>query len=294
MGSSFHALHPLNIELVGHGFTVVMAETSELVHYAGRFFDPRTLLVVVSQSGRSAEVVRLVETNRGRSALIAVTNTPDSPLARRADAVVLTRAGQEFSVACKTYVTALMALRWVGGVLCGKAPGRIRKDLKQAPTTVSGHLREWRSHVRSLAVQLDGIRYLFLVGRGASLAAVGAGALIVKESDHFHAEGMSSAAFRHGPMEMVSKETFVLVFSGDARTRALNHRLVKDIREREAPAELVGAEASLPALRLPAAPGSLRPILEILPVEMITLALAARAGREPGRFELASKVTTTE
>jgi glucosamine--fructose-6-phosphate aminotransferase (isomerizing) len=239
-------------------------------------------------------VVRLVEMNRGRSPLIAVTNTPDSPLAQRADAVVLTRAGQEFSVACKTYVTALMALQWVGDVLCGRAPGRLRKESKQASTTAAAYLQEWRSHVRSLAVELENIRNLFLVGRGASLAAVGAGALIVKESDHFNAEGMSSAAFRHGPMEMVRKETLVLVFSGDPRTRALNHRLLQHIREREAPAELVGDEASLPALRLPAAPGGIRPILEILPVEMITLALGARAGREPGRFGLASKVTTTE
>ena len=57
-------------------------------------------------------------------------------------------------------------------------------------------------------------RHLFLVGQGASLAAVGTGAGIVKEADHFHGEGMSSAAFRHGPFEMLSDETFVLVFGG--------------------------------------------------------------------------------
>ena len=50
---------------------------------------------------------------------------------------------------------------------------------------------------------LNNTRHLFLVGRGASLASVATGALIIKESDHFHAEGMSSAAFRHGPFEML-------------------------------------------------------------------------------------------
>jgi glutamine---fructose-6-phosphate transaminase (isomerizing) len=66
---------------------------------------------------------------------------------------------------------------------------------------------------------LGGIRHLFLVGRGSSLAAVGTGALMVKESDHFHAEGMSSAAFRHGPFEMLSPETFVFVFSANKDSR---------------------------------------------------------------------------
>src|ERR1035437_6791132 len=63
MGSSFHALHPLNLELISHGFTALMVETSELVHYKNRFFDPKTLIIAVSQSGRSAEMVRLVQTN---------------------------------------------------------------------------------------------------------------------------------------------------------------------------------------------------------------------------------------
>ena len=61
MGSSFHALHPLNLQLIGQGFTSLMVETSELVHYKNRFFDPETLIIAVSQSGRSAEMVRLVD-----------------------------------------------------------------------------------------------------------------------------------------------------------------------------------------------------------------------------------------
>jgi glucosamine--fructose-6-phosphate aminotransferase (isomerizing) len=123
---------------------------------------------------------------------------------------------------------------------------------------------------------------------------VGTGALIVKEAARFPAEGMSSAAFRHGPFEALSDETFVMIFSGDRKTRELNLRLLRDIRKRGGGAELVGEDALFPAFRLPATPAWIRPILEILPVQMITLALAAQAGREPGRFEFAVKVTTTE
>ena len=294
MGSSFHALHPLNLELISHGVTSLMVETSELVHYKNRFFDPKTLIIAVSQSGQSAEMVRLAQTNHKRSAVIAVTNTPESPLARHASVSVLTKAGSEFSVSCKTYVTALMALRWLGDVMCERDLRRTRRELKHACPMVASYLADWKDYVRTLAGMLKNIRHLFLVGRGASLATVGTGALIVKESDHFHAEGMSSAAFRHGPFEMLSKETFVLVFAGDTKTRDLNQRLLSDILQQDGRAELVDKDAPLPSCRLGEHSPALLPILEILPVQMITLALAALAGREPGRFEFATKVTTTE
>jgi len=294
MGSSFHALHPLNLQLISHGFTAVMVETSELIHYKARFFDPKTLIVAVSQSGQSAEMVRLAEVNRKSAAVIAVTNTPDSPLAKHATAALFTQAGHEFSVSCKTYVSALMVLQWLGDSLCDRDVKQSQRDLKQAAQSADSYLDAWNEHVETLADQLNRIRHLFLVGRGASLAAVGTGALIVKESDHFHAEGMSSAAFRHGPFEMLSEDTFVVVFSGDQKTRELNDRLLKDIQTGGGRAELVGGNASLNCFRLGESPTSVRPILEILPIQMITVALAALAGREAGRFERATKITTTE
>jgi len=294
MGSSFHALHPLHIELINYGLTAMMVETSELLYYRNRLFDPKTLIVAVSQSGQSVEIVRLLEINRGKSSVIAITNTPHSPLAERADATILTQAGKEFSVSCKTYVTALMALQWLGDVVCERDLRRTRQELKAACPAVGDYLTDWKTHVQDLAQMLRGIRHLFLVGRGSSLAAVGTGALIVKESDHFHAEGMSSAAFRHGPFEMLSDETFVFVFSGEHKTRNLNQRLFEDVRRQQGRAELVGEGAASPSCALPTAPRSILPVLEMLPVQMVTLALAAQVGREPGRFELASKVTTKE
>jgi glucosamine--fructose-6-phosphate aminotransferase (isomerizing) len=294
MGSSFHALHPTNIDLIKHGLVAMMVETSELVHYKRQLFDPKTLIIAVSQSGQSAEIVRLLQINRRKSTIIAVSNTADSPLARNADATLLTQAGSEFSVSCKTYVTALMTLRWLTDLLCECDLRRTHRELDEASPLVRSYLNNWKDHAQTLAKLLAGTRHLFLLGRGASLAAVGTGALIVKESDHFHAEGMSSAAFRHGPFEMLGKEIFVLVFAGDGKTRDLNCRLVEDIREQRGRTELVGEDTEYASLRLPVGPAAIHPILEILPVQMITLILAAQVGREPGRFELATKVTTRE
>jgi glucosamine--fructose-6-phosphate aminotransferase (isomerizing) len=271
-----------------------MVEASELLHYQARLLNTKTLIVIVSQSGQSAEVVRLLEENAGRSKVIAITNTPDSPLAKQSDAAVITRAGSEYSVSCKTYVTALMALQWLAEVLCGGDLKRTEQELQEASSAVDAYLLHWKTHAQTLCSELKGIRHLFLVGRGPSLAAVGTGALIIKESDHFPAEGMSSAAFRHGPLDMVNDESFVMIFSGDDRTRSLNRKLLDDVRARRGRANLVCENAQLAPFSLPAAPACVQPILEILPVEMVTLALAAQEGREPGRFEFATKITTTE
>src|SRR5262249_54829171 len=102
------------------------------------------------------------------------------------------------------------------------------------------------------------------------------------------------AAFRHGPLEMLGDSIFVLVFAGENPTRKLNLKLWHDIRERAGRTKLLGEDSDFVPFRLPRAPASIRPILEILPVQMVTLALAALAGREAGRFSYATKVTTTE
>jgi glucosamine--fructose-6-phosphate aminotransferase (isomerizing) len=294
MGSSFHGLNPLLLQLTDAGYPTVLVETSELIYYWRRLLSPESMIVAVSQSGRSAEMIRLLETNHRRAPVIAVTNTADSPLARRADAVVLTCAGEEFSVSCKTYVSALLALKFLGDQLCRVPLARTLKQLRTVLPSVSHYLARWKEHVEFMLPRLAGVRQLFLVGRGPSLAAVGTGALILKESTQFPAEGLSSAAFRHGPFEMLGPETFILIFAGDARTRELNNRLLQDIRAQGGRAELVAQDPGECAYCLPNVESSLLPVVEILPIQMLTLTLAAMKGCQPGRFRFATKITTME
>lgn len=294
MGSSFHALHPLNLRLLNHGWTSTMLETSELVHYASGVVGPGALLIAVSQSGRSAEILRLLDVRKSGCVTVAVTNTPDSPLALHSDATVLTHAGAECTVSSKTYVATLLALAWTADVLAGGDLDETRRELAQIAPAVAAYLNDWKSHVQQLKTDLAGVRHLFVLGRGPSLASAGTAGLIIKESTHFQAEGMSAAAFRHGPFEMLSGGLYALVFSGEPATAGLNRKLVDDIIREGGRAALAGEDAAPGAYRLPQAPPAVRGILEILPVEMITLALAATAGREAGWFERASKITTTE
>jgi len=284
MGGSYWALYPLHLALLKEGRNAVLAETSELIYSLTGLLNSRTLLIVCSQSGRSAETVRLLEGKPADCYTLAVTNTPDSPLAARAHCVVLTRAGEEFTVSSKTYVTALMALKWVGDALEGIGAAQSRDELAPAAPAVAEYLREWRSHVARAEAELTGVRDVFVLGRGASLAAAGTAGLIIKESTHRHGEGMSAAAFRHGPWEMMHQGLYALVLAGDD-PGGLAQRLVRDIID-------AGGRAAL--FLGPRVAASVRPILEILPVEMLTLALASLDGREAGRFVRATKVTTTE
>ena len=154
---------------------------------------------------------------RGRGvATVAVTNTADSPLAREATAVVLTEAGEEATVSCKTYLAAQVALAWLAEVLAGGDRGGARAALAETIPGVAAYLASWRAHVEWLAERLDGVRAVYYTGRGASLAAAGAAGLITKESTHRPSEGMSGAAFRHGPMEMLDADVFLLAFAGAA------------------------------------------------------------------------------
>jgi len=292
MGSSCHALHPLHQRLVARGMPAWVVETSELLYVQPELIVPGSLVVAVSQSGRSAETVRLLDTLAGREvAVVGVTNTAGSPLACGAHLSLCTCAGEEFSVSCKTYVAGLLALSWLGDVLCGQSPAG-RYD--GAAEALAGYLYNWRRHVTFLLDELAGVEDVFYTGRGSSLAAVYTGGLITKESTHVHAEGMSSAAFRHGPLEMVGGRSYVLVFAGQPPVAALNVQLAADITRMGGRGGVVSFGGGEGVFDLPPVAADLAPLLEILPVEMFTLALAALRQRTPGVFELGAKVTTTE
>jgi glucosamine--fructose-6-phosphate aminotransferase (isomerizing) len=294
MGSSFHALHPLFLSLVGHGLPAQMLETAELIHFAPRLFSPDTLVIAASQSGQSAEVLQLLERTGKETPLIGITNTPQSPLAQNAQAGLITHAGAEHSVSCKTYTSTLAALAILGDLLTGQEATETISAFQAAVISMSEYLAGWESHVEAALHTMEGIRYLILAGRGVSLAAAGTGGLIIKEAAHFPAEGMSCAAFRHGPLEMISPGVFILVYEGTGFTRKLNANLVTDIQKAAGRTGLVSMQAVAGLFNLPSAPEKCLPVMEILPAQMLSLALAVSFGHTPGQFTRATKVTAVE
>lgn len=294
MGSSFYALHPIAIQLGEAGIRATMLETSELIYYWPHLLGENTVLLAVSQSGRSAEILRLLEVDGGRSSLIAVTNDATSPLATAADACILIDAGPESTVSCKTYLSTLLLLDRIGECLAGGDLADVPARSEQVILAVDDYLSRWREHVDEAQMCLRHVQHLVLAGRGPSLAAAYTGALIIKESARFPAEGMSSAAFRHGPLEMISQRLLLVMFDGDARSRALNRRLVHDVNSLDGRAILVSDQQTGGLFSVREVHPRLQPVLEILPAQMISLALAAREHHQAGNFSRASKITSTE
>ena len=292
MGGSFAALHPLWQTLVQAGHAPLMVETSELIYSAPALLQPDTLLIVVSQSGRSAEIVRVLNMANGATVL-AITNTADSPLAQQAHCALVTQAGEENTVSCKTYVTALAAL-----ALCGAALGQgdwatTHAQLAQSIGLVDFYVSQVDG-ISSLMAERVTSNSLALCGRGASLAAAMCGGLIIKEAAKFHSEGMGSAAFRHGPLELATTGLCVFVFEGTPDVAPLNARLVRDVNVAGGHGFLIGPNADDAVFRLPEVAAVAMPILEILPAQMLSVGLARRKGIEPGKFFVNTKVTATE
>lgn len=299
MGSSLYALQPLHLRWIEAGVTSFHVEAAELLHSQSVLLRTATLLVVASQSGASAEIARLLERRPVGVQLLGVTNVPGSPLAREADEVLWMEAGEEATVSCKTYVATLAALVWLAEKLDvghgqGDPEGALR-ELAEAADGVETYLEDLSRRVEEVRTWVGGATQVFVVGRGPSLAAAWTGSLINKEAAGVPVEGMSSAAFRHGPFEMAGAETRLLVLEGAGGTTGeLNRRLAMDYRRAGGVAELVGSGSGVGAFRLPARPAAWLPVMEILPLQVLSLALAARAGREAGKFVRGSKVTTVE
>lgn len=291
MGSSFFAAIPLQYRLLCAGLDAHLLETSELVHCLQQLLDPANLLVVISQSGQSAEVIHLLEKLDPRVEVLAVTNEAESPLALAAESVLLIHAGKENAVSCKTYLNTLAALTALGDDLTESEA--LLPQLAWGPRAVDAYLQNWQAHVAFLAEQTQATEHLFLLGRGNSLATASTGALIIKEASRVPAQAMSAAAFRHGPIELIASNVLVLVFAGASpAARAMNQRLVQDIRHFGGIAHLV---ESLPvqecAFHLPPVPAAALPILEILLPQILSLALAERRGHEAGVFHFGTKIT---
>lgn len=295
MGSSHNVFYPTYYRFLQHSLPVTLIETSELLHYAPELIKADSLVIAASQSGQSAETVHLLDlAGKTGTDVIGVTNTPGSALDQRPAARLLTQAGEEATVSCKTYVAALQALNWLQEGLLRNDLEQVKRESALAADLVGKYLADWENKVVMLMDKLHGVNNFYFTGRGPSLAAAFTGGLTTKESTHHTAEGMSAAALRHGPLEMMTASCFVMVFSGDPRTVDLNRALADRLVSAGAKVGWVGEDAGEPVYRLPGLSEFNRPILEILPVQMLTLAIAEMHDHIAGKFERSGKVTTIE
>jgi glucosamine--fructose-6-phosphate aminotransferase (isomerizing) len=296
MGGSFGVLFPALLTLIGRGVRATAVETSELLLDYAPLLTPTTLVIAISQSGRSAETVRLLERRDQVGAILGVTNTLGSPLAEQATETLFIEAGAENAVSTKTYTCTLAALHLLAAALTDPdaltgAAAAVRHTVNEIDTM----LPAWDEVAQRMVAHLDPPRFLVFLGRGAARASALAGALVVKETAKVPTEGMLGGQFRHGPLEVLAPGVGVVIFTGQGRARELNLALAADLIGRGGRVVCVG-DAVPGALHVPvsAAEERLLPLAEIVPIQWFAACLAMARGIEPGAFVHSAKVTTTE
>lgn len=170
----------------------------------------RAAALVISQSGKSPDIVAMTESARKGGALtFALINTPDSPAAAASDFAIDLRAGPERSVAAtKSFVNSVVA--GLGLLAHWTADEKLLAALATLPVALEAAVAcDWSP----LAEALDGRQSLYVLGRGPSLAIAGEAALKFKETCGIHAEAYSAAEVMHGPVRIVEAGFPLLVLA---------------------------------------------------------------------------------
>ena len=306
MGGSYAACYPLAADLAEAGRTAVMIGAAELLHFRTGILDPSTPVIVVSQSGESAEIVHLAETIRARDggpSLVAVTNGMDNPLARMADVVLDTRAGEETGPSTLTFAGGLVILAGIGKVVRGAtveaACGAMSRSAERAAVSIERLLANG-SLGDDLLAWLGPREEIVVLGRGPARAAAEMGALTLKEADGLPAEALESAQFRHGPLELAGPGLAAIVVATEPETETLDRALARELREVGAAVfEITRDDASsrgpaAPLVGIGAIDRSIAPAVSVVPIQLLAHRLAIARGREPGVYVRAAKVTTRE
>lgn len=316
MGGSYAACYPFVAELAEAGRTAVMLGAAELVHFRSGILDPSTPVIAVSQSGESAEVVHLTELLRGRGrrpSLVAVTNGTDNSLARAADLVLDTRAGEENGPSTRTFAAGLVSLAGLGRVLVGATPDAAfdatSRDAERAAGSIERLLGDG-SLAGDLLSWLGPREEVVVLGRGPARAAAEMAALTLKEAVGLPAEALETAQFRHGPLELAGPGLAAVVIATEPETETLDRALTRELREDGAATIEITRSGSRPRALGPgshpadhpnalhigigAIHRSIAPAASIVPTQLLAHALAIARGREPGTFLHATKVTTRE
>lgn len=256
------------------------------------------LVIAISQSGQSPDIVAVIEEGRrqGRPTL-AITNDPDSPLAKAADYSINLQAGLERAVAAtKTYTASLIALALLSAALENEST-RLEKL-----GCIPDFMQKTLENTKQIVNRIERYRYMshsIVIGRGYNYATAFEIALKIKELTRTITEPYSSADFRHGPIAMVRDGFPVMIIALHGSVFEDIHDLVNELHRKEAEILMISDDRDLLArahLAMPIPSGLeewLTPLVAVLPGQMFGLALAQAKGLDPDRPAGLKKVTET-
>ncbi len=293
MGSSFYSAYPATLRLFAAGYPVMHVELSELLHFGAAALTRDSVLIVISQSGETIEAVRLLNDRQPQAMIVAITNNPHGTLAKAAHHVIPHMAGAERAVATKTYTTSLLALTILARRIVGEAPATIADQLLPAIEAQRTLLRDFNPDTLPPEWRQSGP--ITFVGRGPSYATALAGSLLFKETARISADALSSAQFRHGPLEIAGVGHRAVICAGPGSTFAYDLRLADELHACGSDVWLIGpmsASRRYPTVTLPVL--AFAPLAEIIPLQLAARTLAMARGLTPGEFARIGKVTDSE
>jgi glucosamine--fructose-6-phosphate aminotransferase (isomerizing) len=277
---------------------VCLATPSLFTYYEAAPSMAGALVLGVSQSGQSPDIVAVLDAARRQGALtLAVTNRPGSPLSAAAEHTVPLLAGEERAVAAtKTYTTSLAALAMLSAAL-GEDAGRW-EELARVPSLVEQAI----GANADLEPQVSRYRYaehFVVAGRGFNYATAFEVALKMKETSYLVAEPYSPADLLHGPVAMIDRGFPALLVAPSGRVLGDLSSLAATLGERGAELVAISDDEGVlgrarAGLRLPAGmPEWVSPLVAVVPGQLWAVALARTRGLDPDRPRGLSKVTET-
>ena len=265
--------------------------------------------MAVSQSGETADTLAAMEEGASRGAhLIALTNTVDSSIARKANAQIYTRCGPEISVTTtKCFLTQIEAYYLYAIHLASKL-GRLSEaqaaELLKAAFAIP-------SQIEAIIANEDGIQriarkyasaqdFLYL-GRGINYPVAFEGALKLKEISYIHAEGYSASEMKHGPIALIDDKMPVVVLipndelfekslSNMKEVESRNGRIIAVTNRTSPELERIAADI----IEVPATSSLLTPVLMTIPLQLLAYHIAVERGTDVDQPRNLAKSVTVE
>jgi glucosamine--fructose-6-phosphate aminotransferase (isomerizing) len=283
------------------GLTAVRDSISLTVYYDAGIDVSSSVVIALSQSGQTQDVVEYVNRMRSRGAYtVAVTNDARSALAQASDATLPLLAGPERAVAAsKTYMNQLASLALLAGAAAGKG-AKVADDLRRVAAQMAEMLDPVGLRAAEIAPAFTYVERMFVIGRGFELATAREVALKLTETCRLSAEPLTATDLAHGPVAAIEAlfpvwaiashdETLGAVVEAAGRARAAGATLVAS---GSAAAKVRGAAFTLPVPRPPRP--AYAPLLSVVAGQLFSAALARAKGFDADRPAQLTKVTLAQ
>jgi glutamine---fructose-6-phosphate transaminase (isomerizing) len=276
--------------------TVSVQDASELLHFTT--LPRKSVLIILSRSGRSVEIVKLLEKARQNGAtVIAITAVAGTPLSRESQIPLVIPVDRDFAISVNTYT----ALTLAAGLLAERVAAPVSTDLisnlQEALIETERSLDSWTAKVEHSSWFLDRAPYYFLA-RGGSIATANEARLLWEEGAKLSATAMSTGNFRHGPQEIVTTGLRVGLWLDAAQMRDEDLALAQDLRRLGARVLLIGQRLSEEAgdltIQIPAIPARWQFLLDVIPAQLAAEKLSRLAGVDCDSFRICSYVVEGE